>query len=383
MTLPKSLGPVAGPVAADRRPGWRRRRRIEATCSVAVALVAAVAAWISFGQADMSLDEGYTLAEAHLGFRSLLHVLWGRELNGSLHTAVVWVLIRLPGADHPTAVRALSTVCLMVAFLLLFGVLRRAASVCASLVGLVFFAANPLVLAEMVTGRTYALTTLLVVVSLRLLLTATDSGSLKVFLVWGVMGAAMLYGHFLTGPVLAAEVIWLTVAHPRLWRRWAAGTAVTGVLAVPILAFLVTSGSRQNQLPPTATRSVQDYASGVLALIASGARGQGVVQYTAVVVVAGCLVLGVRATSTRPVAVLGLSVATSSVLFAALAAQAIPSIFSLRYLPLCIAGARDRDSGRVGSCFAQAVGLADRAVAARGAADERAGVPAQREPAVV
>lgn len=320
---------------APEQPGGRFR---VIAAPLAVAVSAAIVAWISFGRTDMSLDEGYTVSESKLTFSTLLHVLWGRELNGSLHTVLIWGLTRLPGGDHLTIIRGFSVLCMVAAFVLFFAVLGRFAGFWAAMVGLVFFAANPLVLEEMVDGRTYGLTTLLVVVSIRVLLAATDQESPQLFVVWGVVSGVMLYGHFLTGPIVFAQVIWLFSMHRHMWRRWLPGAAVTSIMALPVVLFLASGGGSQHQLPPSPPKSLRDYVSGVLSLAAGGANGQRAVQFAAVVLVVICLVSALKAPQTRSMATLGVLITALPVFFAVVAAHSSPSIFQPRYLILALPG---------------------------------------------
>lgn len=306
--------------------------------ALVVAAMAAVVAWICYGRADMSLDEAYTTSEAKLSFTSLLHVIWGRELNGSLHTLLIWVLARVPGGDHITVVQGLSTLFAVAALVLLYPVLRDVSRPVPALVALAFVAANPLILEQMVNGRTYALTTLLVVVSLRILLSATARDSIHLFLTWGVLNGVMLYGHFLTAPMIAAEVVWLLIAHRRIWREWVGGAAITMFLALPIGVFLASGGSRQHQLAPSPAKSLHDYASGALALIAGGANGERIIEILATILVLVCVWYAIRRQGPTSITALGILTVAFPFVFAAADARFSPSIFSPGYLIVTLPG---------------------------------------------
>lgn len=321
--------------------GLGRRRSSDAVkylVPFGVGGVAAAIAWVSFGRTNLSLDEGYTASEATLRLPALLHVLWGRELNASLHTGLVWAITQANGRYDASLTRSLSTIFVVVALALLYPLLREIAGTAIAAASLCFVAANPFILEQMVNGRTYALTTALVVISLRVLLTAARRQSLASSLAWGSTCGVMLYAHFLTGPIVAAEALWLLGTRPRVWRVWTAGIATTCGMAIPILVFLTSTGGQQRQLPPSPTKSIHDYVSGALALVAGGAKGDRPIQTLATLLVALCLGFGLMSRRSRSMTALGSLVVFFPFAFAAVAAHSKPSIFAPEYLIIALPG---------------------------------------------
>lgn len=303
------------------------------------AVVAAVLAWSTTGRSAVSIDEAYTMAEARLSWGDLWGVLWHRELNASLHTLVTWSMSRVPGLDSVTTLRALSTAFGVLAVFVTVAVLGRLWAGAWPLLGLLLFA-NPLVLDEMVSGRTYTLTLMLAAVSLLLLVRARDDPSWTRVLIWGGLNGIMLYAHFFAAALVVAQVVWLALgSERRVWRRWAAGAAVTALLAAPIGVFLAGSGARQSQLPALPALSAHDYVSGVFALIigASG-RGQRVLQVALALLAAVLVVSAVRATGRRREVWLGGAAFILPIGLGCLASLGTPSAFTPRYMMFGLPG---------------------------------------------
>lgn len=142
---------------------------------IIASICAVIMSWTLYGRADMSLDEGYTFAEAHLPLTDLLAVIWQREMNGSLHTLMSWMLVNSFHVSSVTGIRIVSTVFTIVAVWV-------TAQIITELHGpqyapwAALLSASPLVLQQMADARTYALTLMLTAISLRLLLAAQVTG---------------------------------------------------------------------------------------------------------------------------------------------------------------------------------------------------------------
>lgn len=300
----------------------------------AVALVAAVVgSWLAYGRSDLTLDEGYTSAETELRFRPLLQVLWSRELNGSLHTLLMWSFDR-PG---PTLLRLTSTFFMMAALLLLHRLVRAHFGSWPAFVSLVVTASNPVIQQDLVIGRTYALSLMLLMTSFLLLDRAVRDGGTRRFVAWGAMCGFMLYAHFLTSLVVAGQVLWLLVFHRHRLRQWVVGVAAVLVLLVPVGLFLISAGGSRGQLVVAGRPSVSGLVHGVLDVMAGYGRAATATQALMVLLVVGVLALGLAGDTRRGTA-LGMCTFAIPILILAVGAQVAPSLFTERYLVFTIPG---------------------------------------------
>ncbi len=300
----------------------------------AAALVGAiVGSWFAYGRSDLTLDEGYTSAETQLHFLPLLKVLWSRELNGSLHTLLLWSFDR-PG---PVLLRLTSTVFMVAALVLLHRFVRAHHGPWPALVSLVLAAANPVIQQDMVFGRTYALSVLLVMISFLLLEVAVRDGGTIRFIRWGSLSGFILYAHLLTGLVVAGQVLWLAMFYRARIREWVAGLMAGLVLLIPIGFFFLSGGASHGQLLSVAPRSVSTLIASALDVLAGYARITTATEAVVVLLVVGVATLGL-ATGTRRVASLGVFTFAVPVVILAFGAQFASSLFSERYLVFAVPG---------------------------------------------
>jgi len=317
-----------------RTPSRVADRSVLADVLSAIALVVAiVGSWMAYGRSDLTLDEGYTSAETQLHLGALLKVLWSRELNGSLHTLLMWSFDR-PG---PAVLRLTSTVFMTAALILLHRFVRAHFGPCPAFVSLVLAAANPVIQQDMVFGRTYALSVLLVMISFLLLEVAVRDGGTVRFVRWGGLSGFMLYAHFLTGLVVAAQVLWLVMFYRARIREWVAGLLAGLVLLIPIGLFFLSGGGSHGQLLSVAPRSVSALVTSVLDVLAGYARVATATEAVVVLLVVGVATLGL-ATGTRRVAALGVFSFAVPVVTLAFGAQFASSLFSERYLVFAVPG---------------------------------------------
>lgn len=309
------------------------RRGLADSLSVLVLAGAIVGSWLAYGRTDLTLDEGYTSAETRLPFTALLKVLWARELNGSLHTILMWSFNR-PGQS---LLRLSSTAFMVAALILLHHFARAHFGSWAAFVSLVVAAMNPVIQQDMVIGRTYALSILLVMLAFLLFDVAVRDGGTMRFVRWGSFSGLMLYAHFLTGLIVAGQVLWLVLCHRARLREWVAGLAASLVLSVPIGFFFLSGGASHGQLLPVPSRSIGGLLVGVLDVIAGYGRAAMVTQAVVVVLVVGVVAVGL-ASGARRVALLGLFTFAVPVLTLAVGAQVASSLFSERYLVFAVPG---------------------------------------------
>ncbi len=322
---------VTTPAAVPNRMAGRRGLADALTALVLVGAI--VGSWLAYGRTDLTLDEGYTSAETRLPFTSLLKVLWSRELNGSLHTLLMWSFDR-PGQS---LLRLSSTVFMVAALVLLHRFARAHFGSWAAFVSLVVAAMNPVIQQDMVIGRTYALSMLLVMISALLFDVAVRDGGTMRFIRWGSLSGLMLYAHFLTGLVVAGQVLWLVVFHRAQLREWAAGLAASLVLSVSIWFFFLSGGASHGQLLPVPPRSVGGLVAGVLDVIAGYGRAATVTKAVVVLLIVGVVAVGLTS-GTRRVASLGVFTFAVPVLTLAVGAQFSSSLFSERYLVFAVPG---------------------------------------------
>jgi mannosyltransferase len=301
--------------------------------SAVVLVGAVVGSWMAYGRSDLTLDEGYTSAETQLHLGSLLKVLWSRELNGSLHTLLMWSFDR-PG---PTLLRLTSTIFMVAALALLHRFARARLGHWPAFVSLVLAATNPAIQEDMVIGRTYALSMLLVMTSFLLLEAAVRHGGTMRFVRWGSLSGFMLYAHFLTGLVVAAQVLWLVVFYRARIREWVAGLVAGLVLLIPIGLFFFSGGASHGQLLSVPPRSVGALVANGLEVLAGYARVATATEVVVVLLVAGVSALGL-ATRSRRVAALGVFSFAVPVATLAFGAQFASSLFSERYLVFAVPG---------------------------------------------
>lgn len=301
--------------------------------SVLIAVAAGLASWLVYGRSDLSLDEGYTSAETRLPFSTLVRVMWSRELNGSLHTLLMWSLDR----PAPLTMRLASLLFMVTAVVLMHRLVRRHFGPWPACAASAVLALNPAVQQDLAVARGYALSMLLIVVSLDLLDRAVQARVRMTFLLWGGVSGVMLYAHFLTGLVVAAQVLWLTVYERPQRRHWGVGVSVTAAFAIPIAVFLGGSGGHQGQLIAAQRPSFRVVVSGLLDLAGGYIRVNRLIEVGVVLLLVAVIVAGL-VRRPRGAALLGFLAFALPTGALVLGAQIAPALFSERYLMISLPG---------------------------------------------
>lgn len=308
-----------------------------------MAVLAGTVPLLLYGRRDLWADETVSAYLAALPATDLLQVLVQRELNGALHSVLLWTL-PLGSADE-WLLRLPSAVAIGVACLLIMRLLSRLVSPVWALVGGAVFAALPGVVEAAVSARSYALAVLTVALLAWLAERLTPARSLA----YGVVAGLGLYAHFFVALVVVGHLVYLLLTRDPVLRRRSdilrAAVPLT-LLALPLALFLFTPGNagQVSWVPEPTPRLVLDYVARSVVGITAG-DFSAVVTLLAVLLAAPALAAllalgrssGAGSGSRRRCALLGLTTALSVVALAAAISLAKP-LFVPRYLWLALPG---------------------------------------------
>jgi mannosyltransferase len=232
----------AGPTPQETRVA-RRLARVD-LAAAAVAILALATGFVRVGSKSLWMDEGISADHAHVGLRSLLHVVTGGDPNMGLYYVLLHFWTRIFG-ESEVALRSFSVLvgaaAAVAVYLLgerLFG--RRAGLAAGALLALDGF----FVRYEQ-EARAYSLLVLLVTVSSYWFVAEFERPSRASIAGYVASSALALYAHYFAGFVLLAQLVTLVAARRRaaLTRRWLGAYAVIALLVVPELLFAHRKGA--------------------------------------------------------------------------------------------------------------------------------------------
>ncbi|BCB81987.1 hypothetical protein GCM10022251_52410 [Phytohabitans flavus] len=214
-------------------------RRSTAFFAILPFLAALVIGSVGVGSRQMWNNEYATWHAATLSFRDLAHLLSNTDLVHTAYLMVIRVWIAVAG-DSPAAMRAPSLIAMAVAAGCLALLGRRLVNTSVGVVAGLLFAGIPAVSRYGQEARSYALVTMMVVVSTLLLTRAMDR---PVWRRWVFYGASVVVAgllHFASLIVLAAHillVVRMTDGDDGRRYRWAGTVGFASLGVIPLLSF--------------------------------------------------------------------------------------------------------------------------------------------------
>jgi uncharacterized membrane protein len=220
-----------------------RLKRFERLEAAGVAMVMVGAAAITSRALDAKslwIDEAISVYVANLGFADVWRFVSQEEMNMAVYHLVLHEWMRIGTSEN--AVRALSVVFAVLTLPVLYSLGSRLFSRRVGLTAAVLLALNPMFFSYAREARSYALTLLLVTVSMLLLVHALQEPGRLVWVAYVVVSVLAVYSHLFAAFVLIAQAASLALPpHERVsWRLiWPA--AAIGLLLLPAALFIATA----------------------------------------------------------------------------------------------------------------------------------------------
>jgi mannosyltransferase len=219
--------------------------------SVAAGLTAFVLGVIELERRSLWIDEALDVGWTELAWGDYLRLAFQNEASQALYLLFLkpWVAV---ASNDEWAVRAPSVAfaALAAALLVPLGT-RLTGSRLAGVGAGLLLATNAFAVAWSQQVRQYALAMLLAVVVTYLFVQALESEGWRWWLVYGVVSGVSVYAHFFIALVLASHAAAVVVV-PRadVLRRWAGAAALSFVIALPALDFVVNHDTGQSDWIP-------------------------------------------------------------------------------------------------------------------------------------
>ncbi|MFC0532194.1 glycosyltransferase family 39 protein [Phytohabitans kaempferiae] len=241
MVLAPDRSAVAVP-EGERAPGAEPEPpKSHPTAALAIVpfLVALVVGWIGADSRQMWNNEYATWHAATLSFRDLAHLLSNTDLVHTVYILVIKGWIAVAG-DSPLAMRTPSLFAMAVAAGCLALLGRRLVGAAVGVVAGLLFVLIPAVSRYAQESRSYALVTMMVVVSTLLLVRAMDRPVGRRWVLYGASVVAAGLLHFASLVVLAAHlflVVRMTDGDDARRYRWAGTVGFASLGVIPLLSF--------------------------------------------------------------------------------------------------------------------------------------------------
>ncbi|HMQ27642.1 MAG TPA: glycosyltransferase family 39 protein, partial [Acidimicrobiales bacterium] len=239
----------APPPGADPRPGTTPARPTEAPWPVPARVVAALATLLAgaltlfhLGHKSLWLDEGYSIGHARMPWGDFWALLTEREVNGALHSLLLFPWIRLGEAEWwlrlPSALAMTATVPV------LYLLLKRLFDERVGAIGALLLAVNGFALQFAQEARSYALVMFLGTLSTLLFVAFVQDRRRGQWWAWVAVSALLPYAHLFGWLVLgvqgaAALVRCGPIGRPT--RRLVGGFAVIAALGGIVLVLAATA----------------------------------------------------------------------------------------------------------------------------------------------
>jgi uncharacterized membrane protein len=226
------------------RPSRRRnpiRFQVAALAAVAFSLIAGL---VVAARNPLWDDETFSVSLAHLPFLDVLHVLWGRELNGAPHTLFLVVIEKF--TDGQIWVRSPS---ILAGAGAVFCIWRAATYIVSPMLAVLaawLMAGNALNLQYQATARQYALVVFAVSGLILAAFACERSASRRYAVLLGAGSGVSLYLHFFVAVSVSAIFLWLLVSGSDSGVRRVVlkfSVPILAAFAVPLTIFLVGSGN--------------------------------------------------------------------------------------------------------------------------------------------
>ncbi|MFN8112846.1 MAG: glycosyltransferase family 39 protein [Solirubrobacterales bacterium] len=139
-----------------------------------------------------------------------------REISPPLYFLTAWLFSKLGSA--PELIRVPSLIAGTLSIPLVYALGARAVSRTAGMLAAAVMTLMPFMIFYSGDGRTYAMAIALLLASTLSMLAAVRTGRRRWWVAYGVLTALAMYTHYTAAFVLAAQLLWLLWAHPRVWK---------------------------------------------------------------------------------------------------------------------------------------------------------------------
>ncbi len=257
---------------------------------IGLTLVAAALRLVTIDVQSFWLDEAYTVSLVRRDFFDMLSQIPVSESTPPFYYILAWLWTNVFGHGE-IGLRSLSAVFGTATVPVVYLVARRVAGVRAGLIAAALTVVNPLLVWYSQEGRAYALMVLLGALSILFFIEALQSPRRAVWIRWTVVSALALATHYFAVFLIAAEIVWLFVAMPKLRRTLViASTPVVlvGAALVPLaikqqghggaksIARLVDLKTRVAQVPKQFLIGFDAPAEELLAVLAAAMVAVGI-----------------------------------------------------------------------------------------------------------
>lgn len=246
-------------------------RRWVAYGAYALSLGASICIWFIAIRSPLWLDETGSYWEIKDGFSQI----WSRQtLSFPAYSYILWLWTKVFGTSE-LALRTPSVLAMLGAVCLLYLIARELFDHETSIIALIVFCVNPIVIFTSIDARPYAFAALMTNAAILALLRMRNNDSNWLAAVFGVMAAGILYFHYLFAVILPALVLcfFLTKrgARKTLWRQFGVAACAFALACLPLfpgLRYLFnTSGSHSVERAPTALDLATTLAPGWLPFV--------------------------------------------------------------------------------------------------------------------
>jgi uncharacterized membrane protein len=203
---------------------------------------------------SLTVDEVATARIAGVDFGSMWRTVTDTESNGILYYLLIWPWLQFAGIGE-WAMRVFSAVTMAGAVAAFYGLARRQFGESVALLSSLLLGTSQVVVHYAQEARMYGLGMLLVVLSIRLFLSALDRDSPKRWALYSLVAAAAIYTQYWTVWVVLAEWIWLLYKRPS---SALAPILATICLLLPLLPIVATHRNMIAWVPPVSVQLIVD-----------------------------------------------------------------------------------------------------------------------------
>src|SRR5262249_30530527 len=199
--------------------------------------------WRNIGARSLWVDEGSSVAIAHLDWWNFLRLLWRREANMSRYYLLLCGWLHFGSSE--ALIRGLSVLFGVLTIPAIYALARKLGSRATGVTAAALLALNVYHIRYSQEARAYALAVLLVTLSSWSLLVLGERPSAKWRWTYTLSSALSVYAHFYSLLVLISQGMWLCARRPVTPIASEIKEAIRNTLfgLIPFLIFVVTTGA--------------------------------------------------------------------------------------------------------------------------------------------
>ncbi|HKX17154.1 MAG TPA: glycosyltransferase family 39 protein [bacterium] len=226
-------------VAVQEKPWWAQR--VQARSGIILITLMILGVFLRFariGLHSVFFDEAYIAWLSSHRWPDLFMQLRFAEFHPPLHYVLMKLWIGVAGYDE-VALRTPSAIFGSVSIVLIYFLARGVASESVSLLSALLVAVSPFEIIAAQDGKMYTLLEMLVLGATLALAYALEHRTLRLWALYAVLAAAIVYTHYLGGFVLLAHGVWVSWRHRADASRWLAAMSAAGALYLPWVPSLL------------------------------------------------------------------------------------------------------------------------------------------------